>query len=161
MDDKLLLKPQDNLIFRLTSINGGVDMDKLTSSIRVCQLTDIERVLTKDLYNKILEDFHSDTLTGIYETIYNNYVVYMVVFYTAAHFIDKNAVLTTGGGSFKHQPTNSVVADYKETDRKSKYYRDLGAHFEAKFIDYMKDKTIPEYVNTNTDESSFNFGWQL
>jgi hypothetical protein len=48
---------------RLTSISGNIDVNKITPSIWISQITDIERVLTKGLYDKIT-DFTNNTLVG-------------------------------------------------------------------------------------------------
>jgi hypothetical protein len=36
------------------------------------------------------------------------------------------------------QPDNAQVVSSKENERLSKYYRDLGLHFEMRFYDFMK-----------------------
>ena len=161
MEDLLLVKPTDNLTKRLMNISG-IDIDKIKPSIWVVQITDIKRVLTSELFNKILNDFTSNTLTGDYLTIYNDYVSNMIVFYSVADFITKNSIMISNGGNFKHQPENSVVVDVKETDRLSKYYRELGAQFELEFYEFMKDKNyITEYKRPYVDTETFKFGWQL
>ena len=158
----LLLTLSDNLLFRLSNLNYPVDKDRITPSIFIAQNTDIKRILTPDLYFKILADFKANTLTDDYLVIYEDYVSLMLVYFSVADFISRNSIMVSNAGNLKNQPINSVVADYKETDRQSKYYRDLGAHFEREFYEYMKYKTnIPEYTRTSFDDESFNFGWIL
>jgi hypothetical protein len=41
-----------NMMNRLTSISGNIDVNKITPSIWISQITDIERVLTKDFMIK-------------------------------------------------------------------------------------------------------------
>ena len=161
MED-LLIRPSDNLMKRLTVISGNIEPDKIIPSIWVVQITDIKRVLTNDLFNKILTDFTSNNLTGDYLTIYNEYVSNMLVFYSVADFITKNAIMITNGGNFKHTPEKGITVDIKETDRLSKYYRELGAQFELEFYEFMKDKNlITEYKRPYIDTETFKFGWQL
>jgi hypothetical protein len=38
------------------------------------------------------------------------------------------------GGNFQHTPDNAQVVSSKENERLSKYYRDLGLHFEMRFM---------------------------
>jgi hypothetical protein len=57
MTENLLIKKGTNMMNRLTSISGNIDVNKITPSIWISQITDIERVLTKGLYDKILTDF--------------------------------------------------------------------------------------------------------
>lgn len=161
MNDLLLIKPKTKLMERLTIMSGNVDLDKLTPSIWIAQNTDIERILTRPLYDKILTDYNSNSLSGDYLNIYNDYVGIMLVFFTMGDFIMKHPYMISNGGIFKHQPNNSSIPDTKETDRLSKHYRQLGADFELKFYEFMKDKNIPEYKRFNDNNNSFKFGWQL
>ena len=161
MDDILLIVKGSDLMNRLTAINGNVDINKLLSSIWTSQVTDIKRILTTDLYNKILTDFDNNSLTGIYETIFNNYVSIMLVFYSTSDFIMKNSIIIGNGGNFKHKPDNGEIVDYKEVDRQVKYYREMGANFELEFYEFMKDKNIPEYRRNCVDTNTFKFPWYL
>ena len=161
MLDTLLIQPGDNLMSRLTAISGNVDMDKLTPSIWTAQITDIQRILTKPLYDKILTDFDNNNLSGEYLKIFEDYVSQMLIFYATSDFIMKNTIMIANGGNFIHTPENSTIPDFKQTDRISKHYRDLGAHFELDFYEYMKSKSIPEYKRRCVDTDSFNFPWQL
>jgi hypothetical protein len=162
MNENLLIKKGTNLMNRLTTISGNVDVNKLTPSIWISQITDIERVLTKGLYDKVLSDFTDDSLSGDYLIIYDEYVSKMLVFYSTADFIMKNSIMIANGGNFQHTPDNAQVVSSKENERLSKYYRDLGMHFEIKFYDFMKDKIIAEYTRVNkVDVDAFKFGWDI
>lgn len=145
MNDALLIRSGDRLINRLSVINGNVDLDKITPSIWISQVTDVKRILTKDLYNKVLSDFENDTLSGDYLELFDDYVSNILIFYSSSDFILKNSIMVSNGGNFKHQPENSQTTDVKEVDRLVKYYRDLGNHFEMEFYEWIKDKNIPEY----------------
>lgn len=161
MNDLLLIKQGTNLMNRLTIINGNVDIDKLLPSIWTSQITDIRRILTPELYTKILNDFDTNSLTGIYLEIYEEYVQSMLVFYATADFVMKNSIIVANGGNFKHQPENGIIVDYKEVDRLSKYYREMGAHFELEFYSFMKKQSIPEYKRACIDTNTFKFPWHI
>lgn len=161
MNDLLLIEKNSNLMQRLTSINSNIDIDKIIPSIWTVQVTDIKRILSVDLYDKILNDFDSDTLSGIYQTIYDEYVSPMLIFYATSDFIKRNPIIIANGGNFKHTPENGVAADYKETDKQAKYYRELGAHFELEFYEFMKDKSVSEYKRDCVDVNTFKFPWYL
>lgn len=161
MNDLLLIKTGTNLMNRLTVINGNVDVDKLLPSIWTAQITDIKRILSTDLYNKILSDFDDNSLDGEYLKIYDEFVSPMLIFYSTSDFIMKNSIIVGNGGNFKHKPDNGEIVDYKEIDRLSKYYREMGAHFEIAFYEYMKDKNVPEYKRDCVDINTFKFPWYL
>ena len=160
MNQNLLLKPESQLMERLTSISGNVDVDKVTPSIWVSQVTDIKRILTDELYDKILTDFLADTLSGDYLTIYDEYVSVMLVFFSTADFIMRNSVMVSNGGNFQHLPNNAQISPSKENERLSKHYRDLATSFELKFYEYIKDKNLPEYQR-NCVIKTFTFGWDI
>ncbi|MES2575682.1 MAG: hypothetical protein V4572_12105 [Bacteroidota bacterium] len=158
MNNDLLIKSGDNIFFRITSILGAIDEDKIIPSVWVAQNTEIQRILKKELYDKIINDFKNDTLLGDYLEIYDNHISPILVFLSVGDFILKNSIMVGNGGNFKHQSSNSVVADSKETERLSKYYKDMAAHFERQFYIFMQDVNIPEW-QTPPSNNSFNFGW--
>jgi hypothetical protein len=49
----------------------------------------------------------------------------------------------------------------RENERLSKYYRDLGLHFEMRFYDFMKIKKITEYTRLNNVDVDSKFGWDI
>jgi hypothetical protein len=53
----------------------------------------------------------------------------------------KNSIMISNGGNFQHTPDNAQVVSSKD-ERLSKYYRDLGLHFEMRFYDFMKIKKL-------------------
>lgn len=162
MNDNLLIRKGDNIINRMTSISGNVDLDKITPSIWVAQITHIQRILTKPLYDKILTDFTSNALTGAYLTIYDEHITNMLVMFTTADFILKNAITINNGGNFKHTADNGQIVDYKENDRLSKYYLDMGVSFELVFYEHMKTVSIPEYKKCDGGgDNSFQFNWVI
>jgi len=155
-----MLRPGSDLMKRLIKMSGNIGGDELSPSIWSAQVTDIKRILTTPLYEKILADFTADTLTGEYLIIYDEYVSLMLVFYATSHFVMNNSIMITRGGNYKHTAENAINADYKEVDRLSKYYRGMGADFELQFYEYMKDKNLPEYtIGCNVDTNTFKFGW--
>lgn len=160
LDTTLLLGPND--IARLTKISGNVDIDSLTPFIYIAQTTDIKRVLGADLYNKILNDFDNNTLEDDYLTIYDNFIIDMLVYYSSANFVKFAPYQISNGGIFKHVPENSDSVDIEEVNQLINRYNQLGAAIESMFYDFMKDIDIPEYQPTcGSDKLRFKFPWQL
>lgn len=156
--DILLINEGDNYWNRLTSLSGNVDKDKLTPSIWLAQITEIKRILGKELYDVILDGFENDDLSGNYLTIYNDHVVNILVMISMSDFITKNSIIIGNAGNYKHSPDNAQIADAKENDRLSKYYRDMAGHFELEFVKYMSTVDVPEY-NKSPGDNSFQFNW--
>lgn len=139
----LFLKAED--IPTLTAFSGNIDADSLKPNIYVAQTTDIKRVLGLDLYNKIYADYVAGTLTGEYLTIFNDYIVDMLVYYSCANYMGFGAYKTANAGVFKSSAEGSQIADVKEVNVLISRYRQLGIDVESVFYEYMKTIDIPEY----------------
>lgn len=157
----LLLRTDD--ITRMSSISGNVDIDKLTPFIYTAQKNEIRRILTRPLYEKIVADYEADTLTGAYKTIYEEYVVDMLVYFACADFIKMGAYSITNGGVFKNNPDNADSVDLNEIKNISSSYKALGNAVELEFKSFMGTVNVSEYSNTScaSGGSSFGFNWVI
>ena len=57
-----------------TPMGGNVDSDKFIHFINDVQVMVLENILGTKLYDKILNDFENETLTGLYEQMVNDYI---------------------------------------------------------------------------------------
>lgn len=163
MDKRLIIKDEDiNLIVELSSVSGNVDIDKIRPSVLIAQWSDVQRVLTEPLYNKILNDVESDSLSDEYLKIYDEYVTKLTTFYSISQFISQNSITVNNGGNFQHNPQNGVVVSSKENDRLVKKYRELGAAEEIRFEKFMKTVSVPEYKPSCASvKNNYKFPWQI
>lgn len=160
METTLLLKTDD--IAKLTSISGNVDPNKLVPFIKLAQKTDITRILTKPLYDKILADFETQTLAGEYLFIYENFVVDMLSYFSSKHFVKMAPYQITNGGVYKATSPDIGPIDYEEVTTLVQYYETLGNGIELMFYDYMKDNSVSEYTrNGCEDNSNLGFNWYI
>lgn len=139
----LLLREKD--IPELTLFSGNIDSDKLKPFVSVAQKTKIKRILGTELYNKILTDFEAETLIDEYLTIYNDYIVYMLVYFSCANYIAFGSYKITNSGAHKQVSDNSENIDYKEVSGLVKRYEALAVSVETDFYSHMKTINIPEY----------------
>ncbi len=72
MAEFLFITPEE--LIQGTIIGGNVDVDKYITSVANAQIQVIEPLLGTELYDKIKLDAQNDTLTGLYETLYNDFV---------------------------------------------------------------------------------------
>lgn len=81
----------------------NVGDDKLLVVMRRAQDLHIEPALGTTLYKKLLEDIENDTLTGIYETIVNDYIVEALIALVDRDYAKTNNARITqfGQGSFQ------------------------------------------------------------
>lgn len=158
---KIVLMLSTGDMSRLTKISGNIDVDTLTPYIYNAQITEIKRILTLPLYDKIVADLVAKTLDGEYKIIYENFIIDMLVYYSAADFVKFGSFQMTNGGIYRHLPENATEVDGIEIDKIVKRYTNLGASIELMFYDYMKDISIPEYVVDCTKTNSFKFPWHF
>lgn len=134
----------ENDIPVLTGFAGNIDSDSLKPFIFIAQTTDLKRVLGLSLYDKINAEYIAGTLSGDYKTIFDNYIVDMLVYFSCSHYIAMNSSKVSNNGIVK--PDQST--DLKEIDRLSARYNSLANNVLLSFQDFMTTISIPEYGNT-------------
>lgn len=134
----------ENDIIDLTSLGGNVGMDKVRPFIDIALRTDVKRILGKKLYDKISIDFKNNSLTGKYKIIYDEYVRYMVAYFTMSHFAGLHPFVIDNGGIFRHSPDQAETADLDDVTTIVNRYKSLGWGIEQEYLEYMKENKIPE-----------------
>lgn len=162
MSNVLLLKEND--IPRLSSISGNTDVDILATYIKMAQDGEMKRILTLPLYNKIVADFESDTLSGVYQTIYEQFVVDILVYYSAMNIILFNSFRVDNGGIYQYEPKNATPLEMDEVEKVANRYRRLGAAVELSFNDWIRSNKVKEYANSGSCSAvgnTFKLPWVL
>ena len=143
----LLLNPND--IPRLTSLSGNIDIDSIAPHVFTAQLNDIKRILGTDLYDKILSDYDADTLANEYLTIYNDYVLMMLAYYSAYYFIGMGSYKIVNNGIVKTTIEGGASIDMKEADVLANKYKSMAGTYEIGLNEYLLTINIPEYTQEN------------
>ena len=146
---KLFITPQQ--IKSTTVLGGNVDVDKFVFCIESVQVTVIEPLLGTELYDKIVEDWKNDTLTGDYLTLFNEFVQPITLNEATAQYINIAQYTVGNGGIFKHSPDNSEVVDKQEIQSLAQVYHDLAQVIIQRFNKWICKNTITEY-KTSQDE---------
>jgi hypothetical protein len=151
---ELLIREND--ISEMTSLSGNIDVDKLIPYIALTQKTDLKRILTKTLFDKIYADFIADTLAGLYLEIYNDYVLDMLVHFSCAKYMAFGGYKTTNNGIHKMSFDGGQIVDYKEVAILISRYEQLASNTELAFYGFMADNPVPEYDISETTETTTN-----
>lgn len=162
MEQLILLREDD--VPRLTTISGNLDIDRITPYIKMAQDTQLKRVLGIPLYQKISEDYENDTLVGLYKTIYEQFVVDMLVYYSAMNIVLFNSFKIDNGGVFQYEPDNASPLEMDEVEKVANRYRMLGASVELTFKDWLGSNKVPEYSGSgscNSSGNTFQMPWIL
>ena len=155
MENEILLLKVDD-IPKYTNISGNIDVDRITVGIRVAQRAELRRILGIELYNKILNDFKNNTLTGVYKTIYDNYVIDILVNYSAYHIVLFNSLRVDNAGNFYYEPDNARSADMEDSEKIAQRYLKIGASIELDFNDWIKKNKVKEYPNSGSCRAKGN-----
>ena len=97
-----------------TIIGGNVDIDKFQMNIENVMITVIEPLLGTELYDKIVADITGSGLTGLYATLFNEYVKPITKNQACAEYVTVSGFMITNGGAFKHLPEDSELMDKDE-----------------------------------------------
>lgn len=141
-------------LVRNTIIDANVDTDKYIQFIKIAQEIHVRNFLGSDLYNKISSDIESDSLSGDYLTLKNEYIVPMLIHYAMVDYLPFAAYQIKNGGVFKHTSENSTSVDKAEVDYLVNKERDFAEYYTRRFIDYMSfnNSKFPEYNSNNNDD---------
>ena len=71
----------------------------------------LENILGTKLYDKILNDFENETLTGLYEQMVNDYIKPVLWHSVFAEYIKIGSIIVGNGGVYKHIAQDAQVAE--------------------------------------------------
>ncbi|MEN2402299.1 hypothetical protein GKZ90_0021095 [Flavobacterium sp. MC2016-06] len=155
----MLLKPND--ISEIVGFGGNIDVDQLKPSINVAQSTYLKRILGQGLFDKIYNDYSTNTLTDAYKVIYDDYVVYILAFYSASVYLSINTNKTTNAGTYKVGVEGSTSAPLNEVAIIGKNYEAIAISYEQSFYQYISKNPVPEYTQDNNKKQNLTnlLGW--
>ncbi|MBV1952737.1 MAG: hypothetical protein KUG64_11160 [Cycloclasticus sp.] len=149
MAEFLFIQPSD--LTNTTILGGNVDFDKYLYNIANTQLTTIEPLLGTELYDKILLEASTDTLTGLYETLYNEFVKPITKHQALAEYIIVSGFTIANGGAFKHAPENAEIMSKEEKVEVSGIYSGIADTYILRFEKWICKNILPEYKTSQDD----------
>lgn len=158
----LFINPQE--VMTNTIVSGDVDIDKIKPIIKNVQTTTIEELLGTELYDKIVSDIESDSLSGLYLKLFNDFVKPITINQSASSYILISPYTLGNGGFFKRTYNGVETTDVKEVERVSQIYSSLAQTDILRFNKWIGLNPLPEY-KTYQDEVNaskninLNNGW--
>tara|TARA_R110000803_G_scaffold76454_1_gene141050 strand:+ start:3296 stop:3820 length:525 start_codon:yes stop_codon:yes gene_type:complete len=149
MAEFLFITPAE--ITETTILSGSVDIDHYLLNIANVQLTVIEPLLGTELYDFILDGAENSTLTGLYLTLYNNYVKPITKHQALAEYVTVSGFQIKNGGAFKLVPENAEVMTKDEKAELSGIYSGIADTYILRFEKWICKNTLTEY-KTYQDE---------
>lgn len=113
-----------------TSLNNSVDTELIKNSIRVAQDYWLQNIIGTVLYEKLLSDVNSSSLTGNYQTLVDNYIQDFLLYATYYETLEEiylrprnNGLLRPNGGETS-DPVDKDLYDMKRQSIRNKmdYY---------------------------------------
>jgi hypothetical protein len=149
----LFITPND--LKQNTILNGNVDTDLFIQFIKIAQQMHVQNYLGTKLYNKITELIDTNTLTGNYLDLVNDYVQPMLIHYAMVDYLPFANYQIRNGGVFKHRTDNSESTTKEELDILVQKHRTFGDFYAKRFVDYMAisaSANFPEYWTNSNDD---------
>lgn len=141
----ILLKNNDITVN--TNLGGNIDPNRYLHCIRDAQKTELMPLIGKDLYKKIMADFSGNTLTGVYQELYDDYIKDFVIHKAGELYLAIGAYMVSDAGITKTSTDNTETVSKDEIDYMVVHQRNLAKHYGRqmkKFLNENKDD-IPEY----------------
>jgi hypothetical protein len=143
MAELLFIRPQE--ITSSTILSGNIDIDKYNFVILDVQLTVVEPLLGTELYDKITTDLENNALTGLYLTLFNDYVKPIVKHQTVAQYIEIASYMVDNGGIYKHTAENKEIVSKEEVQYLSQKSKALAQTYIKRFDKWICKNTLIEY----------------
>ena len=154
MSKALFVTRHDISVF--TAANGSIDNDKLLPFINQAQDIHIQNYLGTDLMEKIQVLIVSNTLTGAYLSLVNDYVKPMLMHWAMVEYLPYAGVNIANGGIYTKNPENSTALTKEQIDSLVEKSRTTAQFYTNRFIDYMSynQTSFPEYNSNSNDDIS-------
>lgn len=141
---------RNNLIKR-SSLSGNIDPDRIIPFIYTAQSKFILPILGTMLYKKLQEDIVSNSLSGNYKILVEDYITDTLVHYSVCEYLPFSLYHIAQGGTLSYQPENIVKPDKRDVDFLLQKSLQTAQFFSERLTDYLiaNNTLFPEYFETN------------
>lgn len=139
----------DNDLTKNTVLGGNIDVDKLRQCIIDAQITRLEELLGETLYDKIETDFVAETLSGLYLTLYTDYIKPFLIRQGAVEYLKIGAFTVANNGIFQAQPNNGQAITEESLSNLINAVRIKADMFAERMRKYLCKNHIPEYASNS------------
>lgn len=153
----ILIKQEE--LTRNTLIGGNVDVDRYLQAIKACQNLLIKPILTTTLYDKIVADYETNTLSGLYLEMFDDYIKEMIIHGSAEIYISQGAYIVSNNGITKTKTDSSETISKEEIDYLVEASRKLYRLYEEQFLNWIKLNPVPEYTKSCGIKHKTYGGW--
>lgn len=157
-----------NNIVKNTPMGGNVGTDKYIFIIDDVQVMLLEPVLGTNLYQKIQNDYNTNSLSGLYLTLHQDYIEPFLWRAVFADYSSNGKTRIRNNTNVVHTPDNGRPTERYEDDRITQNYKNKAKHYLDRMERFLcvEGNNIPEYIsqiNSYDTKASINngysFGW--
>lgn len=154
-----ILLISDLMIKERTAIHGNIDPKLIYPDIKAAQDMYIHPLLGSALYDKLLSDINSATLTGDYKTLVDNYIVDTLIYYTLSELPTTIAYQFWNKGVVRKLGDNTELPSFDELMSLQRKYRDRAEFYGNRLTMYLKQNAptkFSEYLNPGNGIDTIN-----
>jgi len=147
-----------------TDINNNLDPSLIKSNIREAQIIHITRLLGTKLYDKIIDDVNSGSLTGDYKSLVDDYIQDALLYWSYYESLESIYLRPRNNGLLQPQGgDNSLSVDMLIYDKKRQSVKNKAEYFSERLVDYLcfNNNLFPEYGTETNDDIFPDAGIQL
>ena len=142
----------DSELKATTLMGGNVDVDKYKFSLSTAQDEVILPMLGTELYDVIYAGAEAETLTGLYLTLYNEYVKPITKYAGLGEYLLIASYTLDNAGLFIRTPDNTQTVEKSEAEFLSSKYMNKAQNWVNRFKDWIAVNEISEYTAENEGE---------
>jgi len=134
---------------RYSHLNGSVEEAYMVSHIMLAQDKYVQSYLGTDLFEKLKADIVAGTIAGVYDTLLNNHVRKITLWWSMIEMIPHMYVRIDNGGLAIRASEDTSPISKADLDREMNLARDNAQFYTERMINYICADTsiFPEYTS--------------
>jgi hypothetical protein len=151
-----ILLINEELLKKYTPLTDAVDPNLIRPCIYVAQDMYLQNFLGTNLTNKLKDDVANGTLENQYETLLNEYVIKLLIWWVMVELYPSFLYKHDNGNLVSRQSEDTTPVTKGEMESLKEKARENARFYTKRMVDYLRFNTnlFPEYTN-NTDNNIF------
>jgi len=151
-----ILLINEELLKKYTPLTDAVDPNLIRPCIYVAQDMYLQNFLGTNLTNKLKDDVANGTLENQYETLLNDYVIKLLIWWVMVELYPSLLYKHDNGNLVSRQSEDTTPVTKGEMESLKEKARENARFYTKRMVDYLRFNTnlFPEYTN-NTDNNIF------
>ena len=151
-----ILLINEELLKKYTPLTDAVDPNLIRPCIYVAQDMYLQNFLGTNLTNKLKDDVANNTLADQYETLLNDYVIKLLIWWVMVELYPSLLYKHDNGNLVSRQSEDTTPVTKGEMESLKEKARENARFYTKRMVDYLRFNTnlFPEYTN-NTDNNIF------